>query len=105
MDKLLVNFFIDMAVPKQRHTKGRRDRRRMHIFLTKPSLTKCQKCNKVVLPHTVCSNCGYYKGMKVIDVLKKLDKKQRKQKEKEMALQEREKKQADAMTMEGLSKK
>ena len=94
-----------MAVPKQRHTKGRRNRRRMHIFLTEPSLSKCPKCNEAVSPHTVCFNCGYYKGEKIIDVLKKLDKKQRKLKEKEIASQEKEKKQTDAMTMEGLSKK
>jgi len=33
-------------------------------------------------------NCGTYQGKEVIDVLAKLDKKQRKQKEKELARQE-----------------
>jgi len=43
------------------------------------------------LPHTVCFNCGYYKGVKVIDVLKKLTKKEKKLKEKEIAGKEEKK--------------
>ncbi len=33
-------------------------------------------------------NCGFYKGTQVIDVLAKLDKKERKRKEKELSGQE-----------------
>ena len=94
-----------MAVPKQRKTKSRRDQRRMHIFLNKPALTSCPKCSKPVLPHTVCFNCGYYKGAEVIDVLKKLTKKERKKKEKEIASKEKEENKAKPLTMEGMSKK
>ena len=93
-----------MAVPKQRHTKSRRDRRRMHIFLKAPVLVKCKKCGKPVLPHTVCQFCGYFKGREVIDVMKKLTKKERKKKEKEIAAKEEEKK-TEPLSMEGLSKK
>lgn len=75
-----------MTVPKQKHTKGKRNMRRMHLFMKAPSLSVCPKCGKPVLPHTVCSNCGYYKGVEVIDVLKDLNKKERKQKEKEIAM-------------------
>jgi len=56
--------------------------------LKRPNLAKCPKCGHFVLPHTVCSNCGYYKGAEVIDVLKKLTKKERKQREKEMKTKE-----------------
>ena len=94
-----------MAVPKQRHTKSRRDKRRMHIFLEKPSLTKCRKCGKPVLPHNVCLNCGYYKGREVIDVMKKLDKKERKKREKEIKVSEREEKSTRPLSMEELSRK
>lgn len=62
--------------------------RRMHLFVKAPSLSVCPKCGKPVLPHIVCANCGYYKGVEVIDVLKDLSKKERKQKEKEMAAKE-----------------
>ncbi len=77
----------------------------MHIFLSKPALTSCPKCGKPVLAHTVCQNCGYYKGVEVIDVLKKLTKKERKKKEKEIASKGEEEKKTKPITMEGLSKK
>ena len=95
----------NMAVPKQRHTKSRRDKRRAHIFLKAPLLVKCQKCGKMILPHIICWNCGYYKGEEVIDVMKKLTKKERKKKEKEIAGKEKEEKKAKPLSMEGLSKK
>lgn len=73
-----------MGVPKQKHTKSRRNKRRGNIFLKKPNFSACPKCKKPVLSHKACFNCGYYKGREVIDVLKKLDKKERKAKEKEI---------------------
>jgi len=96
-----------MAVPKQKHTKSRRNKRRAHIFLSAPVLTNCPKCGKSILPHTACSNCGYYKGREVIDVLKKLTKKEKKIKEKEIAAKEREEKMAEKkpLSWEELSKK
>ncbi len=77
-----------MAVPKQKHTKSRRNKRRMHIFLKEPTLTKCSQCGHLVLPHRVCSYCGYYKGKKVLEVLEKLDKKEKKKREKEIKKKE-----------------
>ena len=98
-----------MTVPKQRHTKSRRNKRRMHLFLEESSLTLCPKCGKPVLNHTICQNCGYYKGMEMIDVLKKLTKKERKKKEKEMkAKEEGEKKEVKkerGLSWERLSKR
>lgn len=94
-----------MAVPKQRHTKSRRNRRRMHIFAKTPSLTKCKKCGKFVLPHTICWNCGFYKGKEVVNVLKKLEKKERKKREKEIKTTETEDQKQNPLTWEGLSKK
>lgn len=90
-----------MATPKQRKTKSRRDNRRMHIFIDSPKLTVCPKCGQPVLPHIVCTNCGFYKGVKVIDVMKKLTKKEKKQKQKEIESSETTK----PLSMEGLSKK
>jgi len=45
---------------------------------------KCKKCGTEILPHTLCLNCGTYNGREIIDVLKKLTKKERKKKEKEL---------------------
>jgi len=96
------------GVPKQRKTKSRRNQRRMHIFTKEPALTKCLKCGKPVLPHTVCLNCGYYKGVEVIDVLKKLTKKERKKREKEMETKGKEEagaKKEKPLTWEEMSRK
>ena len=57
-----------------------------------------------MIPHTVCLNCGYYKGKEVINVLEKLTKKERKIREKEMAKKEKEEKKDKPLTMENLSK-
>ena len=95
-----------MAVPKQRKTKSRRNNRRMHLFIDAPVLGTCAKCRKPIRPHSVCWNCGFYKGMEVIDVMKKLTKKEKKKKEKEIAIKEKEQgKKEKSLTMEGLSKK
>ena len=94
-----------MAVPKQRKTKSRRNQRRMHIFLETPKLAICPKCGKPVLPHNVCSVCGYYKGEEVIDVMKKLTKKEKKKKQKEIEAKGGEEKKDKSLSMEELSKK
>ena len=56
----------------------------MHLYIEEPTLAVCKKCGKPVLPHTVCQNCGHYKGVEVIDVMKKLTKKEQKKKAKEI---------------------
>lgn len=97
-----------MAVPKQKHTKSRRNKRRLHIFLKAATLTKCPKCGQPILPHTICQSCGYYKGSEIIDVLKKLTKKERKKKEKEMKAKEKaagKEAEEKPLTWEEMSKK
>lgn len=83
-----------MANPKQKHTKSRRNKRRMHLHLDTLTLINCSKCGKPTKSHIVCPSCGFYKGEEVINVLAKLTKKERKQKEKEMAAHEHEEKDA-----------
>jgi large subunit ribosomal protein L32 len=68
-----------MAVSKQRKTKSRRNQRRMHIHLDKPTLVVCPHCKEKKLMHAVCKACGYYKNREIIDVLK--EKKTPKEKE------------------------
>jgi large subunit ribosomal protein L32 len=76
-----------MAVPKKRTTKAKRNMRRSHHGRARLQLGICPKCSQPVPGHTACLNCGTYRGREVIDVLKKLDKKERKVKEKELAQQ------------------
>ncbi|MBU0546647.1 MAG: 50S ribosomal protein L32 [Patescibacteria group bacterium] len=79
-----------MAVPRGKHTKGKRGDIRMHHFIKEPSLISCPKCGVLKKPHFVCESCGYYKKEEVINVLEKLNKKERKKKEKEMVAKEKE---------------
>jgi len=97
-----------MAVPKKRHTKSRRNKRRSHQALKKVKLVPCPKCKELILPHHSCPFCGTYKGREVIDVLAKLTKKERKKKEKEIAEREKEKTKQGAkkpLNLKELSKK
>ena len=52
--------------PKNKSSKGRRDRRRANWKMTAPTLVKCPKCSEYTVPHKVCANCGYYNGEEVI---------------------------------------
>lgn len=71
-------------VIRMRHTKGKRNRVRSHHALTAARFSACSHCRQAVSSHQICKNCGYYNDRKVIDVLAKLDKKERKKKEKEL---------------------
>jgi len=56
-----------MAVPKQRHNKSRRDRRRGgQKKLETQQVVKCSNCNMPAMPHRACAHCGFYKGKQVI---------------------------------------
>jgi len=57
-------------LPKRKVSKGRRDRRRAHDALKPRNLTACSNCGSMRLPHTVCPECGFYKGREVIEVSK-----------------------------------
>ena len=77
-------------VVRMRHTSSATGQRRSHHALKSRAYSRCPHCAKEIMPHTVCQNCGWYKGRQVIDVLAKLDKKQRKKKEKELHASEKE---------------
>lgn len=95
-----------MAVPKSRHTKSKKGRRRAHIYLKAPNLTICPKCGKEILPHAACSYCGYYRDKEMINVLAKLERKEKKQKEKEIKTKEEtETKETKPLSWQELSKK
>lgn len=73
------------GVQVKKHTKGKRNRRRSHLALKKTFLAVCGKCEREVLPHHICAYCGHYNGRQIIDVLAKLDKKEKKKRLKEEA--------------------
>jgi large subunit ribosomal protein L32 len=94
-----------MPVPKQRHTTSRRNKRRSHLKIKKIDLRACSHCGEPVLPHNLCSNCGYYKDIKRVDVLAKLDKKEKKEKSKQLAKEEKDTKANKPLDLSDLSKK
>jgi len=53
-------------LPKRKISPGRRDRRHAHHALKARNLVQCSNCSEMRLPHTVCPNCGHYKGREVI---------------------------------------
>ncbi len=55
-----------MAEPKKRTNKSKRNMRRMHDKTASPALIYCPECHAAMRSHHVCSECGSYKGTKVI---------------------------------------
>ncbi len=56
-----------MALPKRKHSKSRRDKRRSaNSKLYASNLSICSHCKKHAQPHRVCPHCGYYKGKPVV---------------------------------------
>ena len=55
-----------MSVPKKRITSSSKKQRASHFAIKKQNLVKCNNCQAALLPHRACSQCGWYKGKKVI---------------------------------------
>ena len=56
-----------MALPKRRHSKTRRDKRRAnHARAPRPATVVCGHCGQAKRPHRVCPHCGHYKGEEVL---------------------------------------
>lgn len=56
-----------MAHPKHRVSKTRRDKRRTHYKAIPATLAACSNCGTTVKYHTVCTECGYYRGKLAIE--------------------------------------
>ncbi len=54
-----------MAVPKKRTGHSAQGHRRSKWKAVKPELTRCPNCGATVLTHTICTQCGTYKGKPV----------------------------------------
>jgi len=56
-----------MAEPKKRTNNSKQGMRRMHDKVTSNQTTVCEKCNELKKAHTVCYNCGTYRGKQVLE--------------------------------------
>jgi large subunit ribosomal protein L32 len=56
-----------VAVPKQKTSKSRRDKRRSHLALTvNHAIEACTQCGEPKLMHRACGKCGYFRGRSVL---------------------------------------
>lgn len=55
-----------MPVPKRKTSKRRRNQRHANKGLDVQTITHCPNSGSPMMPHTVCLESGYYKGVKVM---------------------------------------
>ncbi|MBO4312150.1 MAG: 50S ribosomal protein L32 [Desulfovibrionaceae bacterium] len=54
-----------MAVQQNKKSHSKKGMRRSHDHVAVPSVIYCT-CGAPTLPHSVCPNCGTYKGRQVV---------------------------------------
>ena len=64
-----------MANPKRRHSNARTRSRRTHYKRDPQAVTTCKECGAVIVPHRICTKCGFYKGRRVVTIKVKEKKK------------------------------
>ncbi len=55
-----------MPVPKRKRSRRRRDQRFANKGISVKSISGCSHCSAPQSGHQVCSECGFYKGRKVM---------------------------------------
>ncbi|MCB0396555.1 MAG: 50S ribosomal protein L32 [Flavobacteriales bacterium] len=56
-----------MPHPKRKVSKTRRDKRRTHHKAAVPTLATCSNCGAAIQRHTVCGECGHYRGKPAVE--------------------------------------
>ena len=57
-----------MAVPKQKQSHSRTNKRRSQHKISAPPVNECPQCRQPRRPHRVCPTCGFYRGREVVSV-------------------------------------
>ena len=65
-----------MAVPKKRRSKSRKRTHRSLWKIAVPTMVTCKNCGNLQITHRACTSCGYYKGVPVIQIKQKVNKKE-----------------------------
>ena len=58
-------------VVRMRHTRAHSGNRRSHHGIEEPRLATCKDCGASHVRHSMCNNCGRYRGRVVVDVAAK----------------------------------
>jgi len=61
-----------MAVPKRKTSKSRKGMRRSHHRIELPPIVKCSNCGSMKVRHTICSECGFYRGKSILATAEEL---------------------------------
>ena len=62
-----------MAVPQNKITPSRRNKRRAHDALTASNPVECPNCGELKRPHHVCAACGHYNDRDVVAQIEEFD--------------------------------
>ena len=55
-----------MAVPRNRHSNARKNKKKAHLAKKLKKTIKCSSCLADILPHRLCSACGHYKKKLIV---------------------------------------
>ncbi|MDP2684563.1 MAG: 50S ribosomal protein L32 [bacterium] len=66
-----------MGLPSKKRTNRSKRDRASHFALKPTTLAKCPECSAVVLPHVACKKCGTYRGRKVSNPAKRVERRTR----------------------------
>lgn len=66
-------------VVRMRSTRSHTGNRRSHHALGAVRLSICKECGAKYVNHTMCANCGKYKGRIIVDMTAELARAQKKQ--------------------------
>lgn len=58
-----------MACPKKKTSHRKQHQRRAKWVAFIPTISKCPNCGESVIPHFVCTSCGYYNGREYLRAL------------------------------------
>lgn len=56
-----------MGVPKRKRSRARRDSRHANKAVKVKAIVGCNNCETPLITHAACTNCGFYKGVKVLE--------------------------------------
>jgi large subunit ribosomal protein L32 len=55
-----------MPVPKRKRSHSRIAMAHANKGYKIKAFTECQNCKTIIKPHTICCECGHYKGVKIM---------------------------------------